>query len=175
MHSMICKDKLIANGRELCRRSRQIESALKSTISAFATRKFSKVVLFCGALVLLAVSQCSHGCSMAYGHAPKGMTREEWHAEADLVLSGRVIQIESAPKLGRTVFKITFEVEHWLKGTGGKELLVFDDSGNPCDRVHGVFHILEANDPKSVRWLVYATKRQKQYWVSSAYRVDRPE
>ena len=125
-------------------------------------------------LVFATLPQPSFGCRPVAGHEYKVPTKGERYAKADIVFSGKVIEMKKASGVKRGseehpyTYSLNMKIQKWMKGSGGKELEVFDTTGSDCDSLFGINHIVVAGDPRSYQWLVYVEKYQGRNWIITA-------
>jgi len=119
----------------------------------------------------------SLGCRPIAGHDYRVPTKEERHAQADLVFTGKAIRMKKVPDMEGVPgqhpyrFMFTMKVEKWMKGSGERTLDVFDTTGTDCDSLFGINHLAMDADPLSSSWWLYVRKHEGRYWVITADRL----
>lgn len=124
---------------------------------------------------LVAISSiCSSGyafaCSIPGSTPPMRDTEADQARRADLIVVGKVIEIQKAPDIEPKgyAFRLKISVDRWVKGSGGKTLEVIDTTGTGCDQVFGINHIVMQPYPLSSGWKIYLSNWHGKMYVGNA-------
>ncbi|WP_426801838.1 hypothetical protein [Xanthomonas campestris] len=124
------------------------------------------------AMFVILFSDYSSACSILASSPPTILTEKEQTRLAELVIVGRVTEMQKVLKPAEHqhpyTFRLKITVEQWVKGSGSKTLEVFDTTGTGCDDVFGITHIAFANPPLGSKWKIYIVRHQGQLYVGNA-------
>jgi len=101
------------------------------------------------------------------------MTEQQKLALADIIVIGTVAEMKEASDLEKEmnwpqVYRISMNIQKYLKGSGPAALQLVDTRGTDCDPEEA--HIPLYRNPLSGTWRVFIGKRKELLWVDHAER-----
>ncbi|WP_146093068.1 hypothetical protein [Xanthomonas arboricola] len=125
------------------------------------------------AISVLCTSDYSLACSIPASAPPQRDTEDDQVRRADLVVIGKVIEIQKVPDLEPKGYasRLKISVERWVKGGGPKILEVVDTTGTGCDSVFDINHIVMHPYPLSPKWKLYLSNWKGKIYVGNAKEI----
>src|SRR4051812_16974915 len=126
-------------------------------------------------LVISLLPSAAWACKPVYGYEYKIPSEMERIAEADVVFIASSVAVKDAPEMQEIshhpyTYRVTMDVERWVKGSGNRAQIVFDTGGTDCDFLSGISHIANLIHANNGAFLgrVFARRSHGQLWVITA-------